>query len=212
MFKKTGIILEACVETLSEAKNAVKLGANRIELCSHLDLDGLTPDKKTIIDVLEKINVPVKVMIRPREGNFIYNENDVKLMESSIVFCKNNGVSHIVLGVLNKFNTIDTRLMSRLSEISKPMDITFHKAIDHTVDIEKQLEVLCSLGTIKSVLTAGGRGSLLANRDSAKMLLDRFSTRINFILAGSITKSNLKMVHNEFQATQYHGRKIVGDL
>ena len=47
MFKKTDILLEACVETLSEAKNAVKFGANRIELCSHLDLDGLTPDKKT---------------------------------------------------------------------------------------------------------------------------------------------------------------------
>tara|TARA_Y100001970_G_scaffold289852_1_gene421478 strand:- start:665 stop:1303 length:639 start_codon:yes stop_codon:yes gene_type:complete len=212
MFKKTNIILEACVETLSEAENAVKFGANRIELCSHLDLDGLTPNKKTIIDVLERISVPVKIMIRPREGNFIYDEKEVKHMESSILFCKNNGVSNIVLGVLNKFNAIDSRLMSRLSEISKPMDITFHKAIDHTDDMEKQLEVLCSLGTVKSVLTAGGRGSLLENRDSAKMLLDRFSSKINLILAGSITKCNLKMIHNEFQATEYHGRKIVGDL
>ena len=133
-------------------------------------------------------------------------------MESSILFCKKNGVSHIVLGVLNKFNAIDSRLMSRLSEISKPMDITFHKAIDHTDDMEKQLEVLCSQGMVKSVLTAGGKGTLLDNRDSAKILLDRCSSRINLILAGSITKCNLEMIHNEFQATEYHGRRIVGDL
>ena len=212
MFNKDCITLEACVESLDEAKNAAELGADRIELCSRLDLDGLTPAKKTIISILENIRIPIKVMIRPRQGNFVYDEDDVKQMESAITFCKNNGVSHIVLGVLNNSNEIDIATMTRLSEISKPMHITFHKAIDQTNDIVKQVEVLCSLNIVKSILTAGGRGDLIKNKETAKTLLDRFSSELNIVLAGSITKNNLKMIHNEFQANEYHGRKIVGDL
>ena len=212
MFERNGIILEACVESLEEAENAAELGADRIELCSRLDLDGLTPTKKTIINVMENIRIPIKVMIRPREGNFVYDEDDVKQMESTITFCKNNGVSHIVLGVLNNSNEIDIATMRRLSKISKPMHITFHKAIDQTNDIVKQVDVLCSINIVESILTAGGRGDLIENKKTARTLLDRFSSKLNIILAGAITKNNLKMIHNEFQANEYHGRKIVGDL
>ena len=68
------IIKEACAENYKEAISAEKLGANRIELCSSLNQDGLTPDKKSIKLLLTKLSTPLKIMIRPRQGNFIYSE------------------------------------------------------------------------------------------------------------------------------------------
>ena len=133
-------------------------------------------------------------------------------MELEIEFCKKIGIQQIVLGVLNNYNEIDIDLLNRLSDKAMPMDITFHKAIDHTKDIIQQLELLCEIESVKSVLTSGGIGSLLDNKRFTKILLDKFSTQIKLILAGSITKNNFKMIHKEFQATEYHGKRIVGNL
>ena len=203
---------EACVESYEEAVRAKELGANRIELCSRLDLDGLTPTRKTILDVKNYVNLPIKIMIRPRGGDFIYTINEIKKMESEIDFCKENGLNEIVLGVLTNVKEIDFNLLMRLVERSHPMGITFHKAIDQTDDIFQQIELLCETTPVESVLTSGGVGTLMKNKKIVKGLLDRFSSKINLILAGSITKNNFKIIHNQFHASEYHGRKIVGDL
>ena len=83
------LILEACVESCDEAILAEKNGANRLELCSHLDLDGLTPDFDLTKQVLEKVNIPVKVMVRPRAGDFVYTDMELQKMQAEIDQFKN---------------------------------------------------------------------------------------------------------------------------
>ena len=83
MIDKTHLIKEVCVETYGEAIKAEKLGADRIELCKRLDLGGLTPQRELIEKTLS-LSIPIKVMIRPRAGNFIYNENELTIMEDEI--------------------------------------------------------------------------------------------------------------------------------
>jgi len=78
------MIKEACVETLGEALSAELNGADRIELCSRLDLDGLTPDTDLIQKTISSLSILVKAMIRPRGGNFVYTENELISMESEI--------------------------------------------------------------------------------------------------------------------------------
>ena len=79
------IIKEACVETFDEAILAEKKGADRVELCSRLDLDGLTPERKLIEEVLGSLNIPIKVMIRPRSGNFSYDDQELHKMRDDIL-------------------------------------------------------------------------------------------------------------------------------
>ena len=103
------IIKEVCVDSLFDAQEAEKNGANRIELCSRLDLDGLTPSKSLIQNVLSKIQIPVRIMIRPHPNGFIYNKKDINEMYEVIKFCKSLKVDGIVTGCLDKNNELNSK-------------------------------------------------------------------------------------------------------
>ena len=124
------IVKEACVERLDEAIFAEKNGADRIELCSRLDLDGLTPHRKMIQDVINSVKIPVKVMIRPRGGNFVYHDQELDVMKEDILYCKRVNVSGIVFGVLKDDKTVDLIATRLLTDMAAGLEITFHKAID----------------------------------------------------------------------------------
>ena len=206
------IIKEACVEGYQEAMLAQKLGADRIELCSHLDKEGLTPDRETILDVLRSISIPIKIMIRPRSGNFVYNEKEIYQMEEEISFCKTNGVKEVVFGVLDTQNRIDMDLVKRLTNISYPMRVTFHKAIDCSDNIKEGFEQLIKCKAVTSVLTSGKGKFVLENRTLIKEIIQLYKDKINIILAGGITNDNLDKIHKTFHCIEYHGKKIVGKL
>ena len=206
------IIKEACVEGYQEAMLAEKLGADRLELCSHLDKDGLTPERETILDVLSSISIPIKIMIRPRSGNFVYNKKEIYQMEEEISFCKTNGVKEVVFGVLDTQNRIDMDLVKRLSNISYPMRVTFHKAIDCSANIKEAFEQLIKCKAVTSVLTSGKGKFVLENRTLIKEIIQLYKDKINIILAGGITNDNLDKIHKTFHCIEYHGKKIVGKL
>jgi len=206
------IIKEACVEGYQEAMLAEKLGADRIELCSHLDKDGLTPERETILDVLSSISIPIKIMIRPRSGNFVYNKKEIYQMEEEISFCKTNGVKEVVFGVLDTQNRIDMDLVKRLTNISYPMRVTFHKAIDCSDNIKEAFEQLIKCRAVTSVLTSGKGKFVLENRTLIKEIIQLYKDKINIILAGGITNDNLDKIHKTFHCIEYHGKKIVGKL
>ena len=151
-------------------------------------------------------------MIRPRDGNFIYKNDEIDTMISDIEYCKEVGAEEIVLGVLNKNSEIDMDITSKLSELAHPMDVTFHKAVDCTPDIFISMKRLCSLKNISSVLTSGGKKNILDSKKIIKRILKEYSSKLNIITAGSITKENILIVHREIGAKEYHGKRIVGDL
>ena len=103
--------------------------ADRIEFCHRLDLGGVTPDHDLIRSAVNTIKIPVKIMIRPRGGDFIYSDSEVDKMKSDIRYCKSIGVEEVVLGALNKNGEVDNRLTQRLAKLAFPMKVTFHKAI-----------------------------------------------------------------------------------
>ena len=206
------IIKEACVEGCEEAIQAKLMGADRIELCSSLHEDGLTPERKTITSVLEAINIPVKIMIRPRPGNFVYSQKEISQMESDISFCKEQGVKEVVLGCLDNRKRIDLVTVNRLAKISDPMKITFHKAIDHTHNIFVEMEKLVKCNGVGSVLTSGESTFVLNNKNLLLKILKHFKGKLNIILAGGISEKNFDNIHQVFNWNEYHGRKIVGSL
>ena len=206
------IIKEACVEGFDEAIQAKVMGANRIELCSSLHKDGLTPDRKTITSVLKGMTIPVKIMIRPRPGNFIYSQKEISQMESDISFCKKQGVKEVVLGCLDNRKMVDLVSLNRLMKISYPMKITFHKAIDQTHNIFVEMEKLVKCKGVSSVLTSGESKFVLNNKIMLMKILKYFRGKLNIILAGGITEKNFDNIHQFFNWSEYHGRNIVGSL
>lgn len=205
-------LLEACVETLEEAIQAEKKGAHRIELCSRLDLDGLTPDKELISRVASQLNIPVKVMIRPQAGDFRYSPEELSEMKDSIRFCKQARVRGIVFGIHDEKNILHYQQIEMLTELASPLEVTIHKAIDLIPDPLDSLSELMKIENITSVLTSGGAAKALEGKEVIKKMLKVSGGKIHIIAAGKITNMNLAEIHSQIGAHEYHGRKIVGSL
>ena len=206
------IVKEACVERLDEAILAEKNGAHRIELCSRLDLDGLTPHRKMIQDVINSVKIPVKVMIRPRGGNFVYHGKELDVMKEDILYCKRVNVSGIVFGVLKDDKTVDLIATRLLTDMAAGLEITFHKAIDEVSSIFTELDRLRSIQEITNILTSGAADSAMRGSHTLKEMVTRYKGQLTIIAAGKISEQNIVKVHELIGAQEYHGRKIVGDL
>ena len=200
---------EACVDSINDAIRVEKNGADQIELCSRLDLDGLTPSKKLILQTIRRVSIPIKVMIRSRPGNFTYNQNDVNTMLDSIEFCQKNGINEIAFGALNSNRKIDEKIINQIVSKYTGLNITFHKAIDLVDNQINEIQKLLKFNQIKAVLTSGGQKNAVDGQENIKKLFERFKDEIDIIAAGSITNKNIKKLHKTLGLKIYHGKKIV---
>lgn len=205
-------IKEACVENLSQAKSAEKNGANRIELCSHLEVGGLTPSEELISMVLNHVNIPVRVMIRPRAGNFLYSEKEIFQMEASIEFCKRAGVEGVVFGILKQDHCLNIQAIRELISAAFPLKVVIHKAIDNTPDPLQSVRELAELGGVDTILTSGGFATAFEGKENLREMLKICGNEVELMPAGKITKDNLLDFHQHLEARAYHGRSIVGTL
>ena len=203
------LIKESCVETYDEAINAENRGADRIELCSRLDLDGLTPSKELVETLVNDLTIPIKVMVRPRSGDFCYNDEEIMQMHNDILDFKTLGVFGVVFGVLKHDKSVNINIVNDLVSTSNGMDITFHKAIDEAVDVLDAYRNLISNTKISSVLTSGGAKSAVLGYKMLRKMLNIKSDRVKIIIAGSITYENLPEVHDLIGGVEYHGRRII---
>ena len=203
------IIKEACVDSFSDAVNAEKKGANRIELCGRLDLDGLTPSKKLIKKVFLKLNIPIRVMIRPKHPSFIYSNEDIRIMIEDINYCKELGVDGVVLGCLNKDSNLNMSQINLLSDIAKPLNVIIHKAMDKTDSVLNSLLLLLKNKNINGVLSSGGKTFAIDATETLKKMLDLVPDNFEIINAGGITYKNFNELHSLIQGKYYHGKKII---
>lgn len=202
---------EACIGSYEEGINAQRNGADRVELCSNLDVGGLSPNIKEVQKALEYLTIPVFVMVRVREGNFIYTKKEKDLMLQEIKNLKNIGVEGIVIGALTSREEVDVDFIKEVVKVARPMQITFHKAIDETKDYNREIEKLIELG-IDRVLTSGKKEKIEDAIGFLKTLNRNYGDEIKFIGAGKVTKDNLESIDNKIGLEEYHGKLIVGYL
>ena len=198
------------METVDEALKAEELGADRIELCDRLDLDGLTPSDETITKAVNSLQIPVKVMIRPRAGDFVYNAKEIEMMLRTIDYCKINKVAGIVFGVLDHMGDLNLESIRYLAEKAAPMTVTIHKAIDYTNDPVREVERLRSLGNIHAVLTSGKAITADKGKAVIKEMIQAAGESLTIIVAGKVKYNNLESFHQKINAREYHGKNIVG--
>ncbi|AGT27770.1 copper homeostasis protein CutC [Borrelia miyamotoi] len=205
------MIKEACVFNILEALNAVKLAANRIELCENTTCGGTTPSYGTIKVLKETLDIPIVVMIRPRCGDFVYSDLEFKAMKEDIKLCRRLGVEGIVFGILKDDHEIDIDRTKELLSLADPLKVTFHKAIDETCDIKSSVIKLLDIG-VHRILTSGGG---LKAEDSLIVLRDLIliaGEKLEIVVAGEVNKYNIDNINDILCSRAYHGRLIVGDL
>ena len=203
------IIKEVCVDSLDDAINAEKNGANRIELCGRLDLDGLTPSKDLIKSAFSILKIPIRVMIRPKHPSFVYSEDEISTMIDDIKFCKNLGLDGVVFGCLDEEYNFEMKQINRLSEVAKPLNVIIHKAIDSTSSVFESLSLISKNSNINGVLTSGGERFAINAVETLKKMLVLVPDRFEIIMAGGITFENFDKLHSITNGKFYHGKKII---
>ena len=184
------MIIEVCAESYEYAMKAEKAGADRIELCKDLHFDGLTPDYETAKKTIDSLNIPVFILIRPREGDFIYSNEEFELMKRDIAKFKEMGCKGIVSGVLNSDNSIDLKRTKELVQLSKPLDFTFHRAFDIVKNPLHEIENLIEIG-VDRVLTSGQKEKAIEGLELLKELKNIYQNRIIIMPGSGINKSNI---------------------
>ena len=203
------IIKEVCVDSLEDAIKAEKNGANRIELCGRLDLDGLTPSRDLISNAFSILKIPIRVMIRPKHPSFEYSEEEINTMIDDIKFCKSLGVDGVVFGCLDENSNFQMDQINRLSIIAKPLNVIIHKAIDYTNSILDSLSLISKNSNINGVLTSGGERFAINAVETLKKMLVLVPDKFEIIMAGGITFENFESLHSFTNGKFYHGKKII---
>ena len=205
------IIKEVCVDSLEDAIKAEKNGANRIELCGRLDLDGLTPSRDLISNAFSILKIPIRVMIRPKHPSFEYSEEEINTMIDDIKFCKSLGVDGVVFGCLDENSNFQMDQINRLSIIAKPLNVIIHKAIDYTNSVLDSLSLISKNSNINGVLTSGGERFAINAVETLKKMLVLVPDKFEIIIAGGITFENFESLHALSNGKFYHGKKRINN-
>jgi len=196
-------ILEICAGNLQSALAAQEGGAHRIELCSALDCGGLTPSLGLLHAVRKHLHIAVNVLIRPREGNFCYDDAELAVMLDDIRLCRDAGADGVAIGALDAENQLDIPKMQALCQAAAGMDITCHRAFDFAPDPIEALNSLVALG-IPRVLTSGQATSAFEGRFLLKNLVEHAAGRISVMPGAGLSARNIREVAETTGAREFH--------
>lgn len=196
-------LLEVAANSLASALAAQEGGAARVELCSALELGGLTPSHAVIGMVRERLHIPLYVLIRPRPGDFLYTDDECEAMRRDIEHCAALGYDGVVIGVLDADGAIDTQRCRTLIAAAGKLGVTFHRAFDLVRDPSRALEDVMALGC-ERVLTSGGQASALEGAGLIRTLIEQAAGRIAIMPGAGVTASNVAALAAATGAREFH--------
>lgn len=187
------MLLEVCIDDEAGALRALEAGAARLEVCSRLDLGGLTPTDELARACRAATQRPLMAMVRPRGGDSVYDAAEIELMRGDLARMQRLDLDGVVLGALTARGEIDVEVVRELVALARPLAVTFHRAFDHVRDPLRALDVLASLG-IERVLTSGGAADAFVGRAALRTLVDHAGERLVVLAGGGVRAHNAREI------------------
>lgn len=196
-------LLEACVGSYASSKAAYQGGADRLELCANLVIGGTTPSRALFSQLQRDFDIKINVMIRPRFGDFLYDEAELEEMCAEIASFRDLGANGVVFGVLTPEGELDEARMARLISCAGSMKVTLHRAFDMTRDPFAALESAIRLGC-KTILTSGQAADAMQGSALLRELHKRAAGRIDIMAGCGVNSGNLLRLHERTGVTSFH--------
>lgn len=205
------MILEVCVDSFKSLLTAKEAGADRIELCSALNIGGLTPSYGLMKQAKDITNMEIFIMIRPRSGDFLYDDVEYETMKKDIEVVKEIGFDGIVTGMLLENGNIDLKRMKEVVELAKPLKVVLHRAFDDAKEPEKDIPALIDMG-FERILTSGQRENALEGVEYIADIQRNYGQKITIMPGAGINAENIEEIYNRTGCTHYHmsGKVDVG--
>lgn len=209
------MIYEFCAENVTLLEKAMQAGARRIELCDNLAVGGTTPSygvTKAAVELAANYDTTIMTMIRPRGGDFVYNDLEIAIMLEDIRFTAQAGSQGVVFGALTADKRLNKANLEKLIAASKGMEIVFHMAFDELSD-DDQLEAidwLSQAGVTRILTRAGVSGDSLEKRFAHyHRILEHAKGKIEILPGGGIDLDNRQNFIDQLGVAQLHGTKVV---
>lgn len=200
--------LEIACFNLQSAIIAQENGADRVELCANMIEGGTTPDLELTAAARKELSIDLNVMIRPREGDFVYSGGEFEQMKIEIEQFKKLNVNGFVFGILNTDGSIDIERNAVLVALANPILCTFHRAFDVVKDVYQSLESVIECG-FKTILTSGQERNVVEGVDALAALVRKANNRIIIMPGGGLRSSNIGLLKEKTNAIFYHSSAIV---
>lgn len=197
------MLLEICAFNLPAALAAQRAGADRIEFCSGPEEGGVTPSAGLIRTAREVLQIPLYPIIRPREGDFLYSDEEFRAMLLDIEFCKEVGCDGVVVGILLADGSVDGARCGRLVEAAYPMGVTFHRAFDRAANPFEALEFIIQIGC-ERILTSGQRPVAMEGAELLNELVREADERIVIMPGSGVRSANIAELARKTGAVEFH--------
>lgn len=172
---------------------AERAGADRIELCSALELGGLTPSIGLVNEALDHTAIEIMVMIRPRAGGFDYTESEFDTMMRDLYDFADLTIAGVVAGFLTSDGEIDDKKLGRFMKKAGELEVMHHRAIDVVPDTDYAMKMLIDHGVTR-VLTSGRKNTALEGVENLRTYQERYGDKIEINPAGHIRPDNVKRI------------------
>jgi copper homeostasis protein len=199
------ILIEACVESWSAALAAEAGGAERVELCSSLDVGGVTPPEPLIAECVARLSLPVFVLVRPRAGSFVLDGEERRRVLWQVRRAADLGAAGIVAGALTEGRAVDSGAVAGIIAAADPLPVTFHRAFDEVPDQSAALETLIALG-VSRVLTSGGAPTAIEGAGAIAALVRASGGRIGILPGGRVRATNARALVERTGVRELHSR------
>ena len=197
------MIYEICVDSVAGVRAAKAAGAHRVELCANLLEGGTTPSRGMIRQARAIAGIGIHVIIRPRGGDFLYDDDEFAIMMDDIDTAKAEGADGVVIGPLTAEGDVDLGRTRDLIARARPLSVTFHRAFDMARDPYAALETLIGLG-VNRILTSGQEPSVLEGLPLITDLIRRAGDRIIIMPGAGITARNAARIVAEAGPKEIH--------
>jgi copper homeostasis protein len=191
MLNKKQSKLEVACFNIESAIVALNAEVDRIEYCNGLAVGGVTPTKEEVRFLKNHTSIPIYVMIRPRGGDFCYNDDEFETMKAQLLMFKKLNVDGFVFGILNEQLDVNEKHNKVLIDLAHPKPCTFHRAFDRVENFEKSLEKIIICG-FKTILTSAGESNALKGLATLKTLKTLANDRIQIMPGGGVRSTNLQ--------------------
>lgn len=199
-------MLEVCVDSLASARGAIAGGADRLELCSALSIGGLTPYAELLGQIRAESDIPIRCLIRPRAGDFLYTGEEILMMAAQIEALRCRGADGFVIGCLNPEGDLDRAAMVPLLKAAEDTGLTLHRCIDVSRDPRKTYLEAMELG-LDTVLTSGAAASSFLGIETIGQLLQLRDARNGpeVLIGGGVNARVITAFKERFpQARAFH--------
>lgn len=195
--------LEISANSLGSALAAQAGGADRVELCENLGEGGTTPSYGTVAVARDRLRIPLYVLIRPRGGDFLYEESELAVMRADVEACVRLGCDGVVIGALDADGEVDSATCRELIAAAGSLGVTFHRAFDAARDQGRALEAAVALGC-ERILTSGGAANAWDGADRIAALVAQAAGRIGLMAGAGVTAQNIVALAQRAGVNELH--------